>query len=140
MNTNHHYLRFTNQLLFLTLYYFIFNLYVLKAIHPIEYVLAFSLVLVIITSQLFWRNPIKGSLIHKIDAFVAKIVIVTLIMYTLLYKFKISFLLVLMAILISFLFSHHFSKQEWCCNKHLISHSILHIFCFIASIYVFLPS
>lgn len=139
MNTNHHYLRITNQLLFLTLYYFVYNLYHLKTIHPIEYVLASSLVIVIITSQLFWRNPIKGSLIHKVDAFVAKIVIGTLITYTLIYKFKVSFLFILMAILVSFLCSHHYSKKEWCCNKHLISHGILHIFCFIASIYVFLP-
>ena len=134
-NTNHKYLRYTNLLLIVTIFYFLLN----KHKPLIEYILASSFIPTIIFSQLFWNNPIKHSIIHKIDAIIAKIVIFSCISYTLYYKYCFSFLLVLLLIAVSFIFSNHYSKQEWCSNRHIICHGSGHIFCFIATIYTFSP-
>ena len=136
-NKNYKYLRYTNLLLIISIFYFLINLRHNTPI--IEYIFAASLILTIVFSQLFWNNPIKKSIIHKIDAIIARIVIITFIVYTLIYKFKFSFLLILLAIAISFYFSNYYSNKEWCCNKHIICHGLLHIFCFIATFYTFFP-
>lgn len=136
LNGNHKYLQYTNLLLILSILFFYRN-----AQKPmLEYILVLFIITVIISSQLFWNNPIKGSTIHIIDAIIAKIVIITLILYTLIYKFKFSFLFVLLLIAISFYFSNYYSKQEWCCNEHLCCHAFGHIFCFIATLYTFSPT
>jgi len=129
------YLQYTNLLLVLSIINFI-----QRSKKPmVEYIFIFFLILVIITSQLFWNNPIKGSTIHIIDAIIAKIVIITLLMYTLVYKFRFSFLFVILAIALSFYFSNYYSNQEWCCDNHIYCHGCGHIFCFIATLYTFSP-
>jgi len=137
--SNHKYLCYTNLLLIVSLFYFLFNIEETKKKPYVEYILASFLILTIVFSQLFWNNPIKQSKIHKIDAIIAKIVIFSFILYTLFYKFKFSYLLVLLAIATSFYFSNYYSNQEWCSNKHLFCHGSLHIFCFIATFYAFSP-
>jgi hypothetical protein len=139
-NTRHKYLCYTNLLLIISMFFF---LYKTKTRRPqptnkTEYFLATSLIATIIFSQLFWKNPIKHSKIHKIDAIIAKIVICSFILYTIIYKFKLSYLLILSAIATSFYFSNHFSSQEWCSTKHLCCHGSLHLLCFIATFYAFL--
>jgi len=136
---NNKYLCYTILLLIISLFYFLFN--ARKTINTpyVEYILALFLVIVIIFSILFWSNPIKKSKIHKIDSIIAKIVILSFIIYTLLYKFKFSFLLVLLASAISFYFSNYYSKQEWLSDRHLFYHGLFHIFCFIATLYTFSP-
>jgi len=134
---NHTYLCYTNLLLIISISYFLSQ--ELKNKQWVEYVLASFLIITIILSQTFWNNPIKHSSIHKIDAIIAKIVILSFILYTLFYKFKISYLLVLLGIAISAYFSNYYSLQEWCCDKHIICHGLLHIFCFIATFYAFSP-
>ena len=134
MLKNYNILCYTNLLLIISLVYFLFNKHIF-----IEYILALFLIITIIFSQLFWNNPIKHSKIHKIDAIIAKIVIVSFIIYTLLYKFKYSYLIILLAFFISFYFSNYYSNQEWCSNKHIFYHGSLHIFCFIATFYTFSP-
>jgi hypothetical protein len=129
----HQYLQYTNLLFIICLFYFL-----LKNNKPkIEYVLAFLLVISIIFSQVFWNNPIQHSKIHKMDAIIAKITVSLFILYTLIYKFNIVFLFLLVAIAISFYFSNYYSTKEWCCNKHLLCHGSLHIFCFNAMFYTF---
>lgn len=137
--TNHKYLCYTNLLLIISILYFLFNIKTINKNSIIEIIFAIALVLTIILSQLFWRNPIKSSRIHKIDAINAKIVILTFILYTIIFKFKFSFLFILAAIFISSYFSNRYSKQEWCSNKHILCHGLLHIFCFIATFYTFAP-
>jgi hypothetical protein len=106
-------------------------------------ILATALFLCIVMSQLFWINPIQHSVIHKIDALVAKFSIFLFICYTLFYK-KIShnakFLYILLGVLTIFVFyrSDYFSCKEWCSDGHLFNHGLLHISCFIATLYVFL--
>ena len=135
---NHKYLCYTNLLLIISILFFIYKTNQETQPNQLETVLATSLVGTIVFSQLFWNNPIKHSTIHKIDAIIAKIVIASFILYTLIYKYRFSYLLVLSAITISFYFSNYYSSQEWCSNKHLCCHASLHIFCFIATFYAFL--
>jgi len=136
-NKNYKYLCYTNILLIISIEYFIFNTIYSNKILKIEFFLACLLILTIICSQLFWNNPIKNSIIHKIDAFISKIVICLFILYTIIYKFTIGFLIILVAIIISFYFSNYYSNKEWCSNNHIICHGLLHIFCFIGTIYTF---
>lgn len=137
--TNHKYLRITNALLAITFFYFLYHTTPHKH-QKLEFLLASSLIVTIVFSQLFWNHPVKNSQIHKIDAVVAKIVIFSCTLYTLVYKFRFSFLLVLLAITISFYFSNYFSKKQWCSDPHLMCHGCLHIFCFIATFYTFDPT
>ena len=138
-NTEHKYLQYTNLLLIISIFYFLYSKPTIKEKPKIEYLLAVFLIITIVFSQLFWHEPIKHSKIHKIDAIVAKIVIFSFILYTIIYKFKYSYLAVLLAIAISFYFSNYFSNQEWCSRKHLFCHGCLHIFCFVATFYAFVP-
>jgi hypothetical protein len=88
-NKNHTYLCYTILLLIIPICYFLFFI---KDKPYIEYILIIFLIIIIILSQLFWSNPIKNSQIHKIDAIIAKIVIILFMVYTLIYKFKIGFM------------------------------------------------
>ena len=139
---NNLYLCYTNLLLIIPVGYFLFN--VRKETPKIEFLLAAMLLVVIYFSQQFWQNPIKHSQIHRIDAIFAKMTLLTFIVYTF-YKFSNSFVhslsscLVLIAIATSFYFSNKYSNEEWCSNNHLCCHGLLHIFCFIATFYAFLP-
>ena len=131
----HKYLLYTNLLLAISVVYFLIN----EDKPLFEYILAGFLVITIILSQLFWKNPIKGSKIHKIDAFFAKIVIFSFILYVLFFKFHISFLFILFFIALFFYFSNYYSTLEWISKKHVIFHGLLHIFCFLGTIYAFTP-
>lgn len=133
--SNYLYLCYTNLLLLISIGYFLINIHLYTTY--IEYLLAFFLVITIVCSQLFWSNPIKKSIIHKIDAMIAKIVIFSFIFYTIVYKFRISYVMILLAIAISFYFSNYYSNIEWCSNNHIFCHGLLHIFCFIATFYAF---
>jgi hypothetical protein len=133
--TYHIYLQYTNLLLVLTILYFF--QYSKKTM--IEYILVLFLISVIISSQLFWNDPIKGSMMHKIDAIIAKIVIITLILYTLIYKFRISLLFFLFVICVSFYLSNYYSNQEWCGDDHIFWHGIAHVSCFLSTLYTFSP-
>jgi len=136
---NYKYLKITNSLLFISIiFYFLYS-----KKNLIETSLVTSLYVTIFFTQIFWSNPIKNSLVHKIDAIVAKMVIFSFIFYTIFLKLItiyliVSYWFVLIFIGISFYLSNYYSSQIWCCNKHIISHGCLHIFCFIATFYAFI--
>ena len=75
---NYKYLKITNLLLFISIVFYL--LYSKK--NFVETALASSLYVTIFFTQIFWSNPIKNSLVHKIDAIVAKMVIFSFIFYT----------------------------------------------------------
>ena len=133
-NSNHKYLKYTNLLLIFSILYF-FQYTKQKPI--LEYVFVLFLIIIIIFSQLFWNNPIKNSQIHKIDAIIAKISIISFILYTLIYKFRYHCLFIILFGTISFYFSNYYSKQQWCSNNHIFCHGLLHILCFIFTLYTF---
>jgi hypothetical protein len=135
------YLKKTNLLLFISFIFFIINSK--KNIN--EVLLGLCLLASILMSQLFWNNPKKYSLIHKVDAYVAKFSISYFIIYTLLCKnlhisrvLFYSYIVSLFGIFFSFYMSNYYSSREWCSSNHIYCHGILHICCFIASLYAFL--
>ena len=76
---NYNFLCFTNLLLLYSIFYFF---YYNKKYILFEYILVSLLPFTIFFSQLFWITPIRNSLIHSIDAIIAKIVIISFIIYT----------------------------------------------------------
>ena len=135
---HHSYLRITNIILICSILYFC----IFSQKRPTEYILASLLIFVVVTSQIFWRNPEQSTTIHNLDAFVAKIVIGTFIVYTLAYKLsssimRVSYWLLLIGIATSFYYSSCYSTREWCSEKHIQYHAWLHILCFIATFYAF---
>jgi len=128
------YLRYTNLLLCVT----ILCCYTKPQIQWVDHALTSLLSATIAMSQLFWDNPVKHSLIHKIDAIIAKIVICTFILYTISCRYRVSYLGILVCLFVSFYFSHYHSSKEWCSTNHIVWHGIFHIFCFISSMYAFI--
>jgi hypothetical protein len=109
----------------------------------IEWFLAFLLVIVTVTSQLFWHNPVKYTQIHTLDKVVAKTTIILFILYTIYFKLSslslmISYAIVIACVMLSFLMSSYFSSKSWLCEKHIMCHGSLHISCIIAAFYAFL--
>lgn len=108
-----------------------------------ENILAGSLIVTIIASQLFWANPVRYSAIHRIDGIVAKITVLSFIGYITFYKKIDIILLYLFMILIVwtmyfFFLSNFYSQKQWCCNKHILYHGMSHILCFVCSLIAFL--
>jgi len=106
-NFNYKYLCYTNLLLIIPLFIFLFN----KRDNKVEYLLSL-LTITIVFSQFFWNNPIRYSNIHKIDGIIAKISISSFILYTIMYKFIFSYLFILLGTFVSFYFSNYYSSQK----------------------------
>lgn len=98
------------------------------------------LVCSIFCSYWFWMNPIKNSLVHTIDALVAKICIGTFILYTLFIKEDIIYMKLLYTQVLAYIglagwYSHRESNRKWCGEHHIRSHAFLHFFCFVATFF-----
>ncbi len=135
----HQVLLYTNLMLSISLIYFLFY----SDKNQIECYLTATLVAVIISSQLFWRDPTSGSRLHIIDAILAKICIFSFILYTIAYKLKsieisIIYLILLLYIGLASWSGNRYSKIQWCSPDHIKSHAFLHYFCFMATFFAFL--
>lgn len=132
-------LLYTNLLLVISLIYF----YLYSNKNWIETALAALLVPTTIASQYFWRNPLRASNMHKIDATIAKFCIFSFIFYTLFVKRITNYTLLIYSILLLYIglaawFSNHYSKIHWCSPEHIKSHAFLHYFCFMATFFAFI--
>ena len=133
-------LRTTNSLLLCSIIFF----FIYSKKNIFEKWLCLSLCLAFIFAQIFWKNPIRYSLIHRIDSYIAKTAIISFIGYTLMYKELLhnkrlySYLFIVFGIFFSFYKSNYHSSKSWCCSKHICWHAWLHILCFIGSFYAFL--
>ena len=86
-------------------------------------------------SVLFWMDPIKNKnkLIHKLDAVMAKFVIMN---YTI-YKLYINqnnlffFLCSYVPMLYYFDLSNRFSSKHWCSKPHIKAHVTAHLYCML---------
>ena len=126
------------SILFLTGLYFFIMKPQNQQLPYIEYFLATLLIIRTITSILFWSNPLQHSTIHKTDAVIAKITILTFILYTLFYtSYKSSYLFLILALAIAFYASNYYSSIQWTSNEHILSHGLLHILGAIGTIYAF---
>ena len=135
----HRVLLYTNLMLSISLIYFFFYSDKTWA----TYYLAATLITVIISSQLFWRNPTKGTRLHIIDAILAKVCIFSFILYTIAYKLKSTEISIIYVILLLYIglaswSGDRYSKIQWCSPDHIKSHAFLHYFCFMATFFAFL--
>ena len=97
-----------------------------------------------ILSVMFWMNPVKQSWIHRIDAAFAK---VSLLMFTTYIMFiksvssrrKFAYIIALSFVAIMAFFSDVFSKQEWLCHEHVMSHFAFHVFASTGTLFAFAP-
>jgi hypothetical protein len=109
---------------------------------PSEWILAILVIMVIITSQLFWSNPIRNGWSHKIDSYVTKITIFIFIFYTF-YKgfstlyWKWSYIIIIFMMAFSFYLSNYYSSKKWLCDQHILSHILVHYWGLIGSLYAF---
>ena len=135
----HRVLLYTNLMLSISLIYFFFYSDKTWA----TYYLAATLITVIISSQLFWRNPTKGTRLHIIDAILAKVCIFSFILYTIICKLKFIEISIIYVILLLYIglaswSGNRYSKIQWCSPDHIKSHAFLHYFCFMATFFAFL--
>lgn len=106
-------------------------------------ILSVVLFLCLLLSQLFWCNPIRGSIIYEMDKIIAKLTAFLITIYILFYKKTSGFILFLYLLLGIFTIyavykSHYYSRKEWCCDDHLFNHSLIHIAALFGILYVFL--
>jgi hypothetical protein len=108
-----------------------------------QYALATALIAVFTSSQIFWRNPVKNSTMHRIDAFIAKTTVVGFIAYTLAYSLcKITLVIPYAAVMVAIgtaaFVGHQYSSKTWCSSEHVYSHALLHVIGAIGATYAFL--
>lgn len=140
MSVNHLHLCVSSSLLGTSLLCFV----LLSSHSLVECFLAFLLVCVLTTSQLFWYNPMRYSLLHRIDASIAKVTILCFFMYTFFIKSQndIRFFVytaLFSSILIVAALSDIFSQKEWLSTSHIFCHGLLHLFGFIGTFFAFCP-
>ena len=136
---NHHYLCITSWIFVLPIAYVLYKLFHHETIPTFEYVLLFLICINIGFSLLFWYDPMQESDIHIYDAFFAKLSMMTVMFY---FFSRVNppidvvvFLIILAGIMVSAYYSNHFSNIEWCCDKHIQSHGLMHLFCGVGCLY-----
>ena len=95
-------------------------------------------------SVMFWMNPVKLSWIHWIDAVFAKI---SLFMFTRYIMFmkpigsrrKFAYTIALSYAAIMAFFSNVYSRLEWVCRDHVMSHFAFHVFATMGTLFAFVP-
>jgi hypothetical protein len=102
------------------------------------------IVLCIICSLLFWTNPIKKNIYHKIDGIIAKITYSSVVFYTIIKliniqtkKYLYEYLIFNIFVILLFLFSNYYSSKKWCCPQHIFFHTMFHIVGMISTIYTY---
>ncbi len=115
-----------------------------------EIVLGLLLSTCVVLSLLFWNNPIQNSYIHVFDSVLAKITIALFIAYTFFLRsrktieseseiFRLYLYIGLICIITGCaIMSEHHSSKQWCSNKHVFYHGLLHYFCMIGAFSAFL--
>jgi len=98
-----------------------------------------------ILSVMFWMNPVKQSWIHRIDAAFAKISLLMFTTYIMFIKSissrrKLAYTIALSFVVIMAFFSDAFSKQEWLCQDHVMSHFAFHVFASAGTLFAFAPT
>ena len=126
---NHKILVFTSSffiLPFLYLYLFVENP------NPYEISLSILLLFNFILSILFWHSPIKYSYIHKMDGYLAKIMVALVFIYIAFIKeieqyYKFVFYGFYLLFMNMAKLSNTFSRKLWCSNSHIFCHFLMHL-------------
>ena len=88
-----------------------------------------------VASQVFWANPKKNSLVHKVDSAIAKSTIGYIVWDTVQRRPHFSYYGVLAFLLKCVVESHRASEADWCSLQHFKWHGLVHMTCFVASLY-----
>lgn len=97
------------------------------------------LLVVFVFSIAFWSDPVRFSHVHRMDAIVAKIAIITFILYVFTYTTKPKLLAISLSIMLMFFYmSSVYSAQVWCGPEHLLMHCCAHIMGVICICFVWL--
>lgn len=120
-----------------------------------ETILAGWLIVSIVFAHLFWsgtqdcnriwHNPVRGSIVHRIDGVIAKITIASFVSYTLFMKeglstpMRVSYIVFVSGIGFTAWYSNVESTKEWCSQRHLWIHGGMHMFCCVSAFYAFVP-
>ena len=97
-----------------------------------------------ILSVMFWMNPVKQSWIHRIDAVFAKISLLMFTTYIMFIKSvgsrrKFAYTIALSYVAIMAFFSNVYSRLEWVCRDHVMSHFAFHVFATMGTLFAFVP-
>ena len=107
-------------------------------------IILFLTIFCIICSNLFWINPIKNNIFHKIDGIVAKITFCSVVYYTLYINLPnknnyllmcYEYIVINIITLFLFLMSFYFSSKKWCSNYHICFHIMFHLFGLYSTFY-----
>jgi Ca2+/Na+ antiporter len=134
----HHFLCITNFLMLVPIY----EVYIKNKRSIFEIFLSCLLVVAFIFSQLFWLNPIRFSIEHKIDVTWARVVTFFFITYTILLKKHsfnkfLQYVFICFCLCFTFYWSNYFSSRDWCSLLHLLFHVYFHTFAFLGSLFAF---
>jgi hypothetical protein len=140
-NGNNYYLCITS--LFFLLGFFYYLLYSKKNVS--ENVLGITLFITFVVSEIFWFNPERFSISHKIDGFIAKVTLWMFLIYTIFYKnlensAKIFYIFAFGMLCVTFYYSNLNSSLDWCCDEHVLYHMFFHLITFIGIPCAFYPS
>ena len=137
---NNYYLVLSSCLLLISIIYFIINF----RNNNCEILLLLLLLSNVVLSILFWKDAKYKSIEHKIDSLLAKISFIFFVTYglfiknTCFIKYKILILILFIITLLLYYLSNKFSSKYWCSRKHIITHSIFHVFIMIGSLVIFI--
>jgi hypothetical protein len=93
-------------------------------------------------SALFWSNNKQNSMLHKIDAFMCRLGIATVVLYKCFINTN-NFILFSLVTTVSFIFiymSNIASSKKWNSREHIMYHMYSHIFLIMSGVMAFLPS
>lgn len=127
-----------NRILLLTSALFLVPIYSIGQANIYTEILFILLFLTFAFSQMFWSDPVKQSVIHIIDSFMAKLTFLAFVVYTVyIGNATINYIVTLLFIGVFFGLSDHFSRLSWCSQNHIICHGLAHIFCAYAITFAF---
>ena len=109
---------------------------------PIEFVIQLAMMLIVVTSLVFWSNPVRETFNSRFDSRLVKTTIIFTCVYALFFKGlpeqQRNFLITIIVFLaFSFYKSSKASNIQWCSDDHLVCHWFVHIFGIIGAICIF---
>ena len=136
---------FTHKLLYTSSQLFLipFFVYLFTEQSRIQSILFSALFSNFVFSIAFWHDPIKGSLVHRIDAAAARTSFAMLLLYVIFLRSLswvgyIWFTLAILTTVLFFYMSNVYSSYEWCCMEHILCHVMAHTFTFISILFTIL--
>jgi hypothetical protein len=107
-------------------------------------VIILLIILCIICSILFWINPIKKNIYHKIDGIIAKITYGSVVYCTIIKlnniqtkQYLYEYLLINIFVILLFLIGNYYSTIKWCCPQHIFFHTMFHIVGMLSTTYTY---